>query len=174
MGVDPDQADADVDAIGDWRDADDLHRLHGAENNDYVAAGYPYGPRDGPFETVFELEQVKGITRDLANRARPSLTVFSRHPFADLSTASRETLISMPGMDQGQAAAFLYTRVAQSGAGSNSQSEIEGTTANLADLTGRAFLLAAVVKDPALRVLRKVVVRFTGTPQRPYWVLDWH
>ena len=54
-----------ADAILDWRDADDLHRLHGAENEYYQKLPEPYRAKNGPFDSVDELLQVRGITREL-------------------------------------------------------------------------------------------------------------
>ncbi len=42
-GLDQDAAATLVDAIADFRDADDLHRLQGAEDQDYADAGLPWG-----------------------------------------------------------------------------------------------------------------------------------
>jgi len=43
-GVDEQVAWQLADAIEDWRDPDDLPRLYGAEIDEYLAEGYPYGP----------------------------------------------------------------------------------------------------------------------------------
>ena len=53
------------DAILDWRDSDDLHRLHGAEDEYYLKLPEPYRAKNGPFDSVDELLQVRGITREL-------------------------------------------------------------------------------------------------------------
>jgi general secretion pathway protein K len=62
-------------AILDWRDPDGQRRPQGAEDNDYRALGRRSGARDGPFETVAELAQVKGMTPVLLDRVAPDLTV---------------------------------------------------------------------------------------------------
>ena len=72
------EAAALVDAIGDFRDADDNRRLNGAEDDDYLAAGLKHDAKDGPFEAVEELQQVLGMDRDLYRLAAPTLTVYSR------------------------------------------------------------------------------------------------
>jgi hypothetical protein len=59
------EADAISDAILDWRDEDDLTRMHGAEEKDYKALGLPYRPANGQFNTMSELLMVMGITQDL-------------------------------------------------------------------------------------------------------------
>lgn len=69
------QRDQLADAIIDWRDADDLVQLNGAEDGDYASAGLPYGAADRPFRSVEELGQVLGMTRALYRRLAPDLTV---------------------------------------------------------------------------------------------------
>ncbi len=66
-----------VDAILDWRDPDDLHLVNGAEDEQYAAAGLPYGAKDGPFDSVEELGQVMGFDRELYQALAPALTVTS-------------------------------------------------------------------------------------------------
>lgn len=73
-------ADALADAILDWRDLDDLHLLNGAEDADYEAAGRPYGAKDGPFDSVEELQQVLGFDRALYRTLAPALTVDAGSP----------------------------------------------------------------------------------------------
>jgi general secretion pathway protein K len=51
-----------ADAILDWRDADSLVRLHGAESDRYLALPVPYPAKDGPFDTLAELLLVRGVT----------------------------------------------------------------------------------------------------------------
>ena len=48
-GLDEPGAARLVDAIGDWKDADDLRRPNGAEAADYKAAGSPYLPANAAF-----------------------------------------------------------------------------------------------------------------------------
>ena len=59
------QRDIIVDSILDWRDADDLHRLNGAENDYYRSLAEPYDCKDADFDTVEELLLVRGITPEL-------------------------------------------------------------------------------------------------------------
>ena len=59
-GLDEPAAGALVDAIADWRDADDLRRPNGAEAPDYRAANLKYGPANAPFETIGEVARVLG------------------------------------------------------------------------------------------------------------------
>ncbi len=57
-----DDVDAIVDALLDYRDADENRRPSGAEDNDYQASGLGHCARDGPLETVEELRRVFGVT----------------------------------------------------------------------------------------------------------------
>ncbi len=54
-----------VDSIMDWRDSDDLRRLHGAENEYYQSLPRPYSAKNGPFDTVEELLLVRGVTPEI-------------------------------------------------------------------------------------------------------------
>jgi general secretion pathway protein K len=61
--------------IADFRDIDNLRRLHGAEDSEYLAAGLTAGAKDAAFDTVGELGQVLGMTPALAGAVTPFITV---------------------------------------------------------------------------------------------------
>jgi hypothetical protein len=61
-GVKTEEVDTIVDSIFDWRDADDLHMLNGAEEDYYQSLDRPYSCKDGPFDSPEELLLVKGVT----------------------------------------------------------------------------------------------------------------
>jgi len=61
-GVKTEEIDTIVDSIFDWRDADDLHMLNGAEEDYYQSLDRPYSCKDGPFDLPEELLLVKGVT----------------------------------------------------------------------------------------------------------------
>jgi general secretion pathway protein K len=75
VGVDPKRSAELADAITDFRDKDSDKRPHGAEKEDYVAAGLPYGPKNGSFELVDELIYVLGMTPDLYHKVAPLVSV---------------------------------------------------------------------------------------------------
>lgn len=54
-----------ADAILDWLDADDQPREFGAEIEYYSGLTPPYGPKNGPLDTVEELLLVRGVTPQL-------------------------------------------------------------------------------------------------------------
>jgi type II secretory pathway component PulK len=54
-----------ADAIVDWRDADDVTGQNGAESDYYLSLSLPYTAKNLPFETVEELQLIKGMTKEL-------------------------------------------------------------------------------------------------------------
>ena len=76
-GIELEQAQKLTAAIIDWRDPDDLAQPNGAEISDYKAAGLSYGPKNAPFDTVSELQQVLGMDYALYEKLEPALTIYS-------------------------------------------------------------------------------------------------
>jgi general secretion pathway protein K len=92
LNVAPERAAALAAAIVDFRDEDDIPGVNGAESAAYHAAGLAHGPKNGPFETVTELDQVLGMDLTLLGRLRAVTTVHSRQPGIDPATAPREVV----------------------------------------------------------------------------------
>jgi len=67
VGLPQDLRNQLVDSILDWRDSDDIPHLYGAEINDYQQVPGQRLPRNGPFESVDELLQVKYMTPQIFN-----------------------------------------------------------------------------------------------------------
>jgi general secretion pathway protein K len=65
LGVDRARCDVIADSIQDWRDANELHRLHGAESEFYLRLPVPYRARNADFQETAELLQVRGVTVEL-------------------------------------------------------------------------------------------------------------
>ena len=77
VGIDQGGAAALAGAIADFRDADKLQRLQGAEEAEYRAAGLAWGPKNAPFQAVEELQRVLGMTTEIYERVAPFLTIYS-------------------------------------------------------------------------------------------------
>ena len=86
-GIEDARRRAAVDAILDWRDADNARHLNGIEDEDYVAAGVPWTSRDGAFAAIDELRYIPGIDQDEFERLAPLVTVYSEKPGVDLQLA---------------------------------------------------------------------------------------
>jgi len=97
-GLDDEEANSLLDAVLDWRDADSLKRLHGAEEADYKAAGLSWRPANAPFQAIEELQLVFGMRPEVYRRIAPSITVFSRQAGVNPQLASRDVLLAIPGL----------------------------------------------------------------------------
>ena len=98
IGLSDDDANTLLDRILDWRDADSLKRLHGAEEDDYKAAGLAYRPANAPFQAIEELQLVLGMRPEIYRRIAPSITVYSRQPGVNPQLASRDVLLAIPSL----------------------------------------------------------------------------
>jgi general secretion pathway protein K len=105
-GLSQSAADAIADKVLDWRDADALRQLNGAEADDYRSAGVGYVPRNGPFQTIDELNLVIGMTDAVYEKLAPLLTVYSHRSMVNPYTASSAVLKAVSGgADQAAAVA---------------------------------------------------------------------
>ncbi|HWP00144.1 MAG TPA: type II secretion system protein GspK [Methylococcus sp.] len=106
---DPELAQRLADAILDWRDADDLRRLHGAERVEYQAAGRP-GPGNREFLVPDELLGVFGMTPAIYGRIEPLITIYTHADGVNLSKAGPAMLRILFRGDEGAVADFLARR----------------------------------------------------------------
>ena len=160
VGQSIEQGDTLADRIIDWRDPDELRRLHGAEAGEYAAAGFPNRPRNALFQSVDELKLVLGMTPELFRRARPFLTVFSNRSTVDPRFAPREVRLALSG-----GAGALEAPGAANNDG--------GVLDRQMPLDGRAFLIRIDFAVGQARVAREAVIRITGDERQPYWLLSW-
>lgn len=117
FGLEMDEADALAAAIVDWRDPDDLITLNGAEIDEYEAADLPYGPKNAPFDTIGEVQQVLGMNYALYERIAPYLTLYSGLAMPNPAFASQPVLAALPGMTSVLAEQALAARYAYDPAG---------------------------------------------------------
>jgi general secretion pathway protein K len=63
VGVDKIERDTINDSLQDWRDANEEHRLNGAESEDtYLQRPVPYRSKNANLDSITELLQIKGVT----------------------------------------------------------------------------------------------------------------
>ena len=175
-GLDAAAADALIDKILDWRERGAGKRLNGAKAEDYRAAGYSYGPREGPFATVSELKLVMGMTRALYARLAACLTVYSQTPMVDLTVAPREVLLLLPGMDDDAVTEILDARTPKPP--SDDGDADEESTSSLGQVpsvpAGHALTISATVPGYGRNGLtRTAIVRLTGQTTTPLWIYRW-
>ncbi|MEW6714611.1 MAG: hypothetical protein AB1306_05930 [Nitrospirota bacterium] len=136
LGLEDEDADIAVDSILDWKDADDLHRLHGAESDYYMSLPNPYKAKNAGFETLEELIMIRGITPEILygevgkRGVIDLLTLYSNTGKINLNTAPREVLLAIPGITSETADAIMLKR--ESGEKINIP-EILGQNYSLAD-----------------------------------------
>jgi general secretion pathway protein K len=95
LGMQSPMRDSMVDALLDWRDADDIARPLGAERQWYVAHGR-FPPRNGPFADVREIARVRGFETlgglDSVLDIEPGRVSISHAPLA--------VIAALPGIDE--------------------------------------------------------------------------
>lgn len=111
LRVDARRAERVAQAIADWRDRDDFRRANGAERAEYLRAGAPLLPENGPFGSVEDLRFVLGVTDSLLERVQPDLTVIGDGGI-NLNAAPRPVLLALPGMTDEAVNAILRIRAA--------------------------------------------------------------
>ena len=115
LGIDRTRRDIITDSLQDWRDANELHRLHGAESAFYLALPVPYRARNANLQDPMELLQVRGVTPDLYWGAadRPGLgelVTAAAVSAVNLNTASPLVLTAL-GLSDAEVADVVQTRV---------------------------------------------------------------
>jgi general secretion pathway protein K len=183
LRLEPEAADALVDAIGDFRDTDDLRRLNGAEDEDYAAEGLPYGAKDGPFDAVEELMQVFGMTAPVFEAVAPALTVYSRKRRPREATASPLVRAALSGTVPGALTAGTEGGDAEGEAGevepelSETPQVLEGALAGTGrPARSRTRVYAVHVEarlDSGAVFVRDAVVQVTNNPELPFEFRGW-
>jgi general secretion pathway protein K len=114
---------------------------------------------------VDELKLVLGMTPELFRRVEPVLTVYSGKPTIDPHVASQLARQAMAGGD--------LRNVPAANIGATPSGPDAGMIAPSFSLNGRAFQIRIEFQSGKTRVLREAVVRLTGDPSSPYWLLSW-
>jgi general secretion pathway protein K len=109
-GADPTRAAAIAQAVLDWRSFAISPQQAQQRTAAYAASGRDYGPRNGPFASVEELQMVLGMDPVLYGAVAPYVTIWSGRPSPDPNTAQLLALASLPGMNLQQAAAMIAAR----------------------------------------------------------------
>lgn len=171
-GVEADERMLLVDAIMDWRDGDNFRRLNGAEDDDYSAAGLPYGAKDSRFDAVDELGLVMGLRPEILQAIRPALTVYSRQAGVNPAVASALVLQALSSGNSDAVDAYIEQRRAGVGGPMNAAPEFidRGMVS-----TARGSIYTIHVES---RVDETIVARVAATValssgRAPYTILSW-
>lgn len=144
-----------VDAILDWRDKDNLSHLHGAEDDDYVAAGVAWTSRDGAFEAVDELKYLPGMTQGLYDRLSPLVTVYSGRGDLNLEYAPPVLIAALTGRE--------LSSVEAEDSGRETSGPRDGTFHIYASASGSASTVVSI----------EVVVKISRKSESPYTIVGW-
>ncbi|QEE26078.1 general secretion pathway protein GspK [Rhodanobacter glycinis] len=110
-GENDSQAAALAKAVVEWRSFAISNEQKAQRKAAYVAAGRSYGPRNGAFASVQEVQMVLGMTPALYARVSPVLTIWSGRPSPDPATAPPLALAAL-GMTPDAVRAALAKRAA--------------------------------------------------------------
>ncbi len=116
FGVQEEVADTITDSILDWKDADDLVRLHGAEDDYYKSLPNPYKAKNADFDTPEELLLVKGMTPEILYGTGKKkgiidfVTTSSKSTAINAAAAPKEVLMAVPGITAEVAETIVTSR----------------------------------------------------------------
>lgn len=174
VGEKPDAAHALAAAIVDWRDTDDNTRPGGAEADRYESEGRDYGPRNGPFASIDELQLVLGMSAKLYRQLEPLLTIWSGRNMPDPAYAPARVLAALPGMSQKSASAYVRKR--HQGELSGRMPDLPGGMQVFAGNPGttHSIVSTATMADGTHAVIRATIRKRGNQPNGlPYVVLQW-
>jgi general secretion pathway protein K len=175
LGVGLSGGEAAVDAMLDYRDQDDDRRIAGAERAEYLAAGRPNGPRNGPFQAVEELAGVLGITQADAGRLRPFVTIYSGLAAIDMNIAPQALVdVLARGLQQGGGSSLL-----ESGLGAGELAAMEHRSALpplfLAASTRRTFSIRSQARTAGGTIFaRETILEFVAPNSSGFVLRRWH
>ncbi|GEO39318.1 hypothetical protein SAE02_34660 [Skermanella aerolata] len=139
-----------ADRIADFRDIDNLRRLQGAEDPEYLAAGVAAGGKDAAFDSIGELGQVLGMTPALVEALTPYVTIYNGRSQFDPESGP----LSLKALSLGLEGAGLAIAVAPS--------------------RHRVFTVAAVAELPnGVLFERRAALRITGDARQPVTWIGW-
>ncbi|MEO7999841.1 MAG: type II secretion system protein GspK, partial [Gemmatimonadaceae bacterium] len=104
-------ADEIAQSIMDWRDTDDQARVRGGERDYYLKENKMVLPANAPFREVDDLLDVKGMTPEILEKARPYLRTYGTSS-VNVNTADEAVLRAVPGMTDVILARILAARTA--------------------------------------------------------------
>jgi general secretion pathway protein K len=148
-----------ADEIVDWRGHSNSVSRLSVTSSDYAMAGRAYRPPHHAFESISELALLLDGNSDLVRCLAPDVTLFTHSPDVDLPTASDRV---------SQAARAVSP--AQTTSRSILSAGIVGGAAGQPDF----YEVTEEATDEAshITLTRQVVLRMTGDPRQPFWILS--
>jgi general secretion pathway protein K len=181
LGLDKQARDIINDSLQDWRDADDLSRINGAESEDfYLKLPVPYRARNGVLQDAAELLQIRGITREIyrGSEGDPGLadlvSVFGRGT-VNMNTAPAPVLKAL-GLSDAEVKEITQTRTRTPYA--SVPARFGGKGVGIGSATFRIEAEGLIAGEPRARIVAIVQRRIgpqAGAPTPPLGVaiLSW-
>lgn len=173
-GLSADESEVLSDSILNWRAPAGLHALKGAMDDEYKTAGLAFHPRHGNFQSVDELQLVLGMTKQIFQRIRPALTVYTKRMLIDPAVAPREALLALYDGSTAQADASMAQRSRT--ASDQDTVTLDGPPAAVPvahDWQGRVYEINLETLLSGRIYREDVIVLLTGDKQKPYLTLAW-
>ncbi|MGY6276869.1 general secretion pathway protein GspK [Methylomonas sp. MgM2] len=168
------QAQRLLNAVLDWRDADDDTRTLGAERRQYRQAGLPYGPTNSAFQCLEELQLVLGMNEQIFSAMQPFITVYSGQAEVDLRYASPQLLaiIGKELKERNIDDVALQNRADDTNTAETDDSIDSGANLGSQNQTYTILAEAAVPGEGSTGV--EVIMRGQGfETDTPFQILDW-
>ena len=166
LGVATIEASSLAAAIIDYRDSDSTPLPGGAEDAQYRQAGRAAGPKNAPFDSIYELAHVLGMDEALLRKALPHVTVHS----------------ALLGVDPTKASSGLMT-ILTAGSTHSPEDQEEDADQSVrrrlpselsAVSTQRAFAITSqATGERGGTLAREAIVRLTRSGAQPYEILSW-
>jgi general secretion pathway protein K len=176
VGVDGGEADGLAQAIGRYRERQKALRSRAAASARAPQPGSGPQANDPAFRTVEDLRMIDGLSPEVYQRILAFVTVYSTEPRVNPTTAPREVLLSLPGIDAGTVEDLLGRRGAAANDGDQSDKLAALPTAGRSFTWAEASIVTirsmARLKNGTAFV-REAVVELEGGGERPFKVLAW-
>jgi general secretion pathway protein K len=179
-----------VDAILDWRDADDLVRLEGAEKDEYKKAGLSYKPRNKPFQSIEELQLVLGMNEEVFKGLENLITVNSGLAKVDLTQATEEVIQVLPGVDASLVKSYVAAKresvknglpvpsfdafgASQAGTATIPTTPVIPVAGGLEQNIAVTVIAEALLDDGTTAIIKTLIKKSDGTGSSPFQALKW-
>ncbi len=162
------------DAILDWVDRNDLHRLNGAEKEQYAEDDLEYQPRNAPFASLEELQMVKGMTAEIYQQLKDLVSIYTKKAKINPQTASRLVLLTLPDATEELVDEYIKQRVENE---RNSEKiSLPEWYAGGAGKSNVYMIVAEVMidKDITQQTMAMIRKKKSKKSNKPYEVLQWN
>jgi len=161
-GQPPEQAARLAENVINWRSPPGMDSDAASRAAAYAAAGRNYGPRNGAFASIEELQMVLGVTPTLYRMLAPELTIWSGRAVPDVNTAPPLALAAIPGLGPEQLQSIRTAR-----------SRNARDPALALDTGSTHSIRSEATLADGTRAILRATIRVQGGGDQPYAVLRW-